>query len=103
MKPGDWIETEKEFENSNGEWICKKKRSTRILGLTPRTKENWEIFFKFFTTIAIFIPFLLLIIQNKNEKNRQKRSSLSELSSVVLSDIYTFVNKAHPDSLQGAA
>ena len=90
MPANPWIETEKDCELVNGEWVEKRKRLSRPIGIHTRTKEIWEIIFKFFAAIAIFSPFLIISLQNENSRTRDRKASLSLVYSGILTDLRVY-------------
>lgn len=95
MPESKWIETEKESELINGEWVEKKKRFNRPLGINIRTKETWDIIFKFFAAIAIFSPFMIIGLQNKSNVSRERKTNLSIVYAGILRDLRVYRNYAN--------
>lgn len=99
MKKENWIEYEREFEVVDGIWVPKKAKEIKVLGLNQKTKEIWDILFKFFAAAAIISPFLILSLQNNNEVKKQKKIELSQLYFEILKDFKTAKEKGLDTSL----
>lgn len=98
MEKGNWIESEREYEFSEGLWVAKKKKEVRVSGISQKTKDTWDIIFKFFAATAIFTPFLILSLQNRNEYKRQKKTEFSQLYFDILYDLKKIKENGLEDS-----
>jgi hypothetical protein len=90
VKNEKWIESEKEYELDGDEWVAKRKKTIRLLGISQKTKDIWDIIFKFFAATAIFSPLFILLYQNNRENINKKKANLSQLYSELLPDIKLF-------------